>query len=208
MMGLTKFLVVIAFFSSSCAALVYRTGDPCDFTDVPLDEEMFSKLLANLPEDLEYGPEAFHPILPGIEVSRRITMRGLNKLRPFGAPIPYCAKGKRMVQVDFYNIEPIEFSTPFKTCSGQEGEILLRSMFVRFTALFTIAESTGEGVNLKFRRALPVTTQTIRAVVKGLGPVVLHTSEALSALLPSVLQEAWDSQFPYNIGRSFSKALE
>ncbi|XP_075553958.1 uncharacterized protein LOC142586972 [Dermacentor variabilis] len=208
MMGLTKFLGVIAFFSSSCAAMLYRTDDPCNFSGVRLDDEMFSKLLANLPEDLEYGPEGFHSLLPGIDVSRRITMRGLKKLRPFGAPIPYCAKGKRMVQVDFYNIEPIEFSTPFKTCSGQQGELLLRSMFVRFTAQFTIAESTGEGVNLKFKRALPVTTQTIRVVVKGLGPGVHHTVEALSALLPSVLQEAWDNQFPFNIGRSFSKALE
>ncbi|XP_075553959.1 uncharacterized protein LOC142586973 [Dermacentor variabilis] len=206
-MALATLLVVIAFFYSSCAAMVYRTDDPCDFKDIQLDDEMFSKLLAKLPEGLEYGPQRFHSLLPGIEVGG-ITLHGLSKLRQFGPPIPYCAKGKRMVQVDFYNGEPIEFASPWKTCSGQQGELALRSMFLRFTAQFTIVESSGRGLKLEFERALPVTTGNVRVVVRGVGDIVLDTLEALSALLPSVLEEAWNRQFSYNLARAFRMARE
>nr|XP_050037368.2 uncharacterized protein LOC126534162 [Dermacentor andersoni] len=205
-MALGKLLVVITFVYSPCAAMVYRTDDPCDFTDIQLDSEMFSKLLAKLPEGLEYGPQRFQSLFRGIEVGG-ITLHGLSKLRQFGPPIPYCAKGKRMVQVDFYNGEPIEFASPWKTCAGQ-GQLVLRTMFLRFTAQFTIVESSGEGVKLEFERALPVTTQNIRVVVKGAWPIVLYTVEALSALIPSVLEEAWNKEFSYNLARAFRMARE
>ncbi|XP_075553953.1 uncharacterized protein LOC142586970 [Dermacentor variabilis] len=206
-MGLAKLLVVVAFLSSSCAAMVHSTDDPCDFTNIQLDDEMFSKLLAKLPEGLEYGPQRFHSLLPGVDVGG-MSVRGLSKLRQFGPPIPYCAKGKHMVQVDFYNGEPIEFASPWKTCSGQQGELALRSVFLRFTAQFTIVESSGEGLNLEFERALPVTTENIRIVVRGIGHIVLDTVEILSALLPSVLEEAWNRQFSYNLARAFRMARE
>ncbi|XP_065281893.1 uncharacterized protein [Dermacentor albipictus] len=206
-MATAKLLVIIAFFYSSCAAMVYRTDDPCDFRDIQIDDEMFSKLLAKLPEGLEYGPQSFHSLLPGVDVGG-MTVRGLSKLRQFGPPIPYCAKGKRMVQVDFYNGEPIEFASPWKSCSDQQGELALRTMFLRFTAQFVIVESSGEGLKLEFERALPVTTQNIRVVVRGVGHIVLDAVETLSALLPSVLEEAWNRQFLYNLGKAFDVALE
>ncbi|XP_075553951.1 uncharacterized protein LOC142586966 [Dermacentor variabilis] len=197
--------VVCMALSSAVASII--PDDPCDFTNIQLDDEMFSKLLAKLPEGLEHGPQRFHSLLPGVDVGG-MTVRGLSKLRQFGPPIPYCAKGKRMVQVDFYNGEPIEFASPWKTCSGQQGELALRSMFLRFTAQFTIVESSGEGLKLEFERALPVTTENIRVVVRGAGHVVLNTLEALSALLPSVLEEAWNRQFSYNLARAFRMARE
>nr|XP_050037369.1 uncharacterized protein LOC129380074 [Dermacentor andersoni] len=206
-MGLAKLFVVITFFFSSCAAMVYRTDGPCDFTNIQLDDEMFSKLLVKLPEVLEYGPQRFRSLLPGVDVGG-MTVRGLSKLRQFGPPIPYCAEGRRMVQVDFYNGEPIELASPWKTCSGQQGELALRSMFLRFTAQFTIIKPSGEGLKLQFERALPVTTQNIRVVVRGMGDIVLDAVKTLSALLPSVLEEAWNSQFPHNLARAFRMVRE
>nr|XP_054928071.1 uncharacterized protein LOC129380222 [Dermacentor andersoni] len=201
-MGLAKLFVVIAFSFSSCAAMEYRTDVPCDFTNIHLDDDMFSKLLVKLPEGLEYGPQRFHSLLPGVDVGA-MTVRGLSKLRQFGPPIPYCAHGRRMVQVDFYNVEPIEFASPWKTCSGQQGELALRSMFLRFTAQFAIVESSGQGFKLEFERALPVTTQNIRVVVTGMGHIVLDAVKTLSALLPSVLEEAWNRQFSHTLARAF-----
>ncbi|XP_050037371.2 uncharacterized protein [Dermacentor andersoni] len=206
-MGPAKLLVLFAFFSSSCAAMFYRTDDPCDFTDIHLDDEMFSTLLAKLPEGLEYGPQRFRYVLPGIQVGG-MTVHGLSKLRQFGPPIPYCSRGKRMVQVDFYNTQPIDFISPWMACSDDKGKLSLRAEHTRFTAQFTIAESTGEGVKLEFVRALPVTTQTFRVVLEGLGNGVGVFFEALSVLIPSLLERAWNAQFSHTLDRAFRMALE
>ncbi|XP_065281888.1 uncharacterized protein [Dermacentor albipictus] len=206
-MGPAKLLVLFAFFSSSCAAIFYRTDDSCDFTDIHLDDEMFSTLLTKLPEGIEYGPQRFHALLPGINVGG-LTVHGLSKLRQFGPPIPYCTKGKRMVQVDFYNAEPIDFAAPWMACSDDKGKLILRAQHTRFTALFTIADSSREGVKLEFERALPVSTQTVRIVVEGIGHGASAFLEALSALIPSLLEGAWNAQFLDNLHRAFRMALE
>ncbi|XP_065281879.1 uncharacterized protein [Dermacentor albipictus] len=206
-MAPAKLLLLFAFFSSSCAAMFYRTDEPCDFTDIHLDDEMFSTLLAKLPEGLEYGPQRFHSLLPGIDVGG-MTVHGLSKLRQFGPPIPYCTKGKRMVQVDFYTPEPIDFTSPWKACSGDQGKLILRAENTRFTAQFAISESSGEGMMLEFERALPVTTQTVRFVVEGLGHGVSVFFEALSALIPIVLEGGWNAYFSHNLDRAFRMALE
>ncbi|XP_065281851.1 uncharacterized protein [Dermacentor albipictus] len=206
-MGPAKLLVLFAFFSTSCAAMFYRTDDPCDFTDIHLDDEMFSTLLAKLPEGLEYGSQRFRYVLPGIEVGG-MTVHGLSKLRQFGPAIPYCSKGKRMVQVDFYNTQPIDFISPWMACSDDKGKLSLSAEHTRFTAQFIIAESSGEGVKLEFERALPVTTQNIRVVLEGLGDGVGVFFEALSALIPSLLEGAWNAQFSHNLEKAFRMALE
>ncbi|XP_049526760.1 uncharacterized protein LOC119458159 isoform X1 [Dermacentor silvarum] len=206
-MGPSKLLGVIAFVSSSCAAMFYNTDAPCDFTDVHLDDEMFSKLLVKLPEGFESGPQGIHSAIPGIEFGG-VTVHGLSKLRQFGPPIPYCANGKRMVQVDLYNDEPIYFSAPWKACSGDEGQLMLRSAFLRFTAQFAIVESSTEGVKLEFERELPVTTQSIRLGIEGAGRALNTIFEVLSALLPSVAEESWNMQFSRDLARAFRMALE
>lgn len=187
--------------------MVYRTDSPCDFTDVHLDDEIFSKLLVKLPEGFESGPQEFHSAFPGIEIGG-ITVHGLSKLSQFGPPIPYCANGRRMVQVDFYNDHPIYFSAPWKACSGDEGQLTLRSTFSRFTAQFAIVESSGEGVKLEFERQLPVTTQSIRVGVEGAGRALNTIFEVLSALLPSVAEQSWNMQFSRDLARAFRMALE
>ncbi|KAH7941657.1 hypothetical protein HPB49_015859 [Dermacentor silvarum] len=187
--------------------MVYRTDAPCDFTDVHLDEEILSELLDKLPEGFESGPQEFRSAFPGIEIGG-LTVHGLRKLRQFGPPIPYCAKGRRMVQMDLYNDDPIYFSAPWKACSGDRGQLMLRSAFLRFTAQFAIVESSGEGVKLEFERALPVTTQSIRVGVKGAGRGLNNIFQVLSALLPSVAEEFWNVQFSHYLARAFRMALE
>ncbi|KAL1418048.1 hypothetical protein MTO96_026326 [Rhipicephalus appendiculatus] len=119
MMELTKVLAVVAFLASSCAAMVYRRDVQCDFTDVNIDDEVFSRLIARLPESLESGPEGYHTLFPGIEVGRQ-TFEGLNKLRQFGPAIPYCTNGARMVQVDFYSDGDARSWSPWKICSDDQ----------------------------------------------------------------------------------------
>lgn len=67
--------------------------------------------------------------LPGIEVGG-ITWHGLSKLRHFEPAIPYCANGRRMVQWDYYSDDGIFISSPWKACSGDKGQLMLRSTFL------------------------------------------------------------------------------
>ncbi|KAH7941656.1 hypothetical protein HPB49_015858 [Dermacentor silvarum] len=183
------------------------TDAPCDFTDVHLDEEIFSRLLVKLPEGFESGPREFGYVDTGIETGG-VTVHGLSKLRQFGPPVPYCANGRRMVQVDFYSDDPIYFSWPWRVCSGDEGLLMFRSTFLRFTAQFAILESSSKGVKLEFERALPVTTQSIRLAVEGAGRVVRTITEVLSALLPSVAEQVWNIYFSRELPKAFRIALE
>ncbi|KAH6927127.1 hypothetical protein HPB50_027086 [Hyalomma asiaticum] len=55
---------VVAFLSSTGAAMFYRTDTSCDFTDVAIDNEVFSRIIAKLPEDMEIGPQDYRPSAP------------------------------------------------------------------------------------------------------------------------------------------------
>uniref|UniRef100_A0A224YMQ9 Metastriate one of each protein family n=1 Tax=Rhipicephalus zambeziensis TaxID=60191 RepID=A0A224YMQ9_9ACAR len=206
-MGLPKVLAVVAFLASSCGAMYYRTDTPCDFTDVTIDDEVLSRLIARLPEGLESGPQGFHTLFPGFEVGRQV-FDGLSKLQKFGPMIPYCANGTRMVQADFFSDSDMHLWSPWKTCSGDEGRVTVRARFTRLTLQFRVVESSGSGLKLEFDRALPVTTQSIRIEVEGAGRVVRGVFEVLSALLPSFVEELWMGQLFLNINRGFRSINE
>uniref|UniRef100_A0A131YN35 Metastriate one of each protein family n=1 Tax=Rhipicephalus appendiculatus TaxID=34631 RepID=A0A131YN35_RHIAP len=206
-MGLPKVLAVVAFLASSCAAMLYRTDSPCDFTDVTIDDEVFSRLIARLPEGSGSGPQGFHTLLPGFEVGRQI-FEGLSKLKKFGPTIPFCAKGTRMVQADFFSDGDAHFWSPWKTCSGDEGRVTVRAGLTRFTLQFRVVESSASGIKLEFDRALPVTTQSVRIEVEGAGRVVRGVFEVLSALLPSFVEELWMGQIFLNINKGFRSINE
>ncbi|KAL1418057.1 hypothetical protein MTO96_026334 [Rhipicephalus appendiculatus] len=176
---------------------------PCDFTDVTIDDELFSRLVAKLPEGMESGPQGYHTfVFAGLEAGG-LTVHGLSKMQQFGPAIPFCANGSRMLQVDLYSSGDTHFSTPWKTCSGNEGHITIQASFTRFTFQFRVVESTAAGVKLEFDRALPVVTQGVRISVDGAGRAVRATFEILSALLPSFMEELWSSQYSLNINKAF-----
>ncbi|KAH6927126.1 hypothetical protein HPB50_027085 [Hyalomma asiaticum] len=201
-MGLAKMLAVIAFLASSCAAMFYRPDSPCDFTDVSIDNEVFSKLIAKLPEGMEVGPQGSHSFLPGMEVGSP-KLHGLNKLRQFGPAIPYCVNGTRMVQVEVFTGGETYLSSPWKTCSDDEGIVMLRAMFTRFTLLFRVVESTPEGVKLELDGAYPTVSQGVRVVVEGAGEPLRVAIEVLTALVPSFMEELWTIEFSKDIRNAF-----
>ncbi|KAH7972815.1 uncharacterized protein LOC119375583 [Rhipicephalus sanguineus] len=206
-MGLSKVFAVVAFLASSCGAMFYRTDAPCDFTDVTIDDEVFSRLIARLPEGMQSGRQGYTTLFPGFEVGE-LTVDGLTKLRQFGPAIPYCSNGTRMVQVDVFSDGDTHFWSPWKTCSGDEGRVTVRALFTRFTFQFRVIESSASGVKLEFDRALPVITQSVRIEVEGAGPVVRGVFEILSALVPSMVEEVWLGQFFMIINDSFRSINE
>lgn len=195
-------LAVIAFLASSCGAMFYRTDAPCDFTDVTIDNEVFSKLIAKLPEGMESGPQGYQSLFPGIEVGG-LKVHGLSKLRQFGPAIPYCVNGTRMVQVEVFTGGETYFSSPWKTCSDDEGSVTIRSMFTRFTLLFRILDSTTEGVKLELDSAFPTLSQGVRIVLEGAGEPVRVAIEVFTALIPSFMEEHWTMEFSRNIRKAF-----
>uniref|UniRef100_A0A6M2CZJ6 Putative conserved secreted protein n=1 Tax=Rhipicephalus microplus TaxID=6941 RepID=A0A6M2CZJ6_RHIMP len=201
-MEFLKVLSVVAFLASFCDALYYRTDTPCDFTGVSIDDEVLSRLITRLPEGLESGPEGLYMLFPGFEVGRQ-TFYGLSKLQKFGPTIPYCANGTRMVQADFFSDDDTHFWSPWKTCSGDEGRVVVRAGFTRFTLQFRVVDSSALGVKLEFHRALPVTVQGVRLEVEGAGRVVRGVFEVLSMLLPSFVEELWMGQFFQNLHEGF-----
>ncbi|KAL1418049.1 hypothetical protein MTO96_026327 [Rhipicephalus appendiculatus] len=60
--------------------MVYRTDTSCDFTGVTIDDEVFSRLIAKIPENMESGPQGYHTLLPGFEIGG-LTAVGVNKLQ-------------------------------------------------------------------------------------------------------------------------------
>ncbi|XP_037274805.2 uncharacterized protein LOC119167438 [Rhipicephalus microplus] len=201
-MGFITVLGVFALLSSTRAAMFPKTGAPCDFTDVTVDDEVLSRLIAKLPEGMESGPQDYRPIFPGLQVGG-ITVHGLSKLRQFGPVIPYCTNGSRMIQVEIYSDGEAHFLAPWKTCSGDSGHIKFDASLTRFTFQFRVTESTAAGVKLEFDRALPVVTQGVRIFVDGAAPAIRATIEVLSALLPAFTEHLFSSQFSQNVSKAF-----
>ncbi|KAL1418045.1 hypothetical protein MTO96_026323 [Rhipicephalus appendiculatus] len=178
-----------------------------DFTDVTIDDDVFPRLIARLPEGIESGPQSYQSYLPGLQVGG-LTAHGLSKLRQFGPAILYSTNEARMVQVDLLSEGDVQFWLPWKTCSGDQGRITVRAAFARFTFQFVIVESTDAGVELELHRFLPVTTQDVRIEVEGVGRAVRHTFEILSALLPSATKSFWNKEFKRNVIKAFSMMNE
>uniref|UniRef100_A0A224YEZ1 Metastriate one of each protein family n=1 Tax=Rhipicephalus zambeziensis TaxID=60191 RepID=A0A224YEZ1_9ACAR len=206
-MGLAKLLGVVAVLASSCGAMVYRTDTSCDFTGVTIDDEVFSRLIAKIPENMESGPQGYHTLLPGFEIGG-LTAVGVNKLQKYGPAIPYCTNGTRMVQADFFSNGDTLFWSPWKTCSGAEGRIRIRADFTRFTLQFRVVDTDAEGVKLEYYSALPVDRQAIRISVDGAGRGVRGAFEILSMLMPSFMEEIWTMEFMRNINRAFREFSE
>ncbi|KAL1418046.1 hypothetical protein MTO96_026324 [Rhipicephalus appendiculatus] len=202
-MELTKVLAVVAFLASSCAAVAYRRGPECDFTDVTIDDEVFSRLIARFPEDIESGEQGYRSfLLPGLEVGGE-NFKGLNKLRQFGPAIPYCSRGTRMVQVDFYGEGNMQVWSPWKACWGDQGRITVRATFTRFTFQFRVVESTAAGGKLALERLLPVATQGVHFDVEGAGRGASRVLEVLSYLVPSYAETLWSRAFFRNVNNAF-----
>ncbi|KAL1418028.1 hypothetical protein MTO96_026308 [Rhipicephalus appendiculatus] len=205
-MAWSNLLGLVALMASSCGALIFRTEVPCNVTGVNIDDEVFSRLIAKLPEGREYGPpgyqRGYRTVRPGLEVGGA-TVHGLSKLRRFGPAIPYCAKGRRMVQADFISFGDARFTWPWKTCWGNEGNVTIRAELTRYTFQFRIAESAAPDVKLEFDYARPATTQDVRVEVEGVGREVQGVFEILRVLFRNSLKDFWLSTFSRNLNTGF-----
>lgn len=173
----------------------FQSGPSCDFTGIDVDAAV-SRFLAKLPKEAVVGTNPFRTVFPGFEVGG-LQISGLRLLRQFGPAIPYCVNGSRQLQVDLINNGRVFLSVPWRTCSGNEGSIMLSAGVSRFTVQLGLAQSDsarGE-VNPHLLDYAPVATEELFVGVLGAGPASKPVTVVLSKMFDGVLREAWHNVF-------------
>uniref|UniRef100_A0A023FS52 Putative secreted protein n=1 Tax=Amblyomma cajennense TaxID=34607 RepID=A0A023FS52_AMBCJ len=209
-MAFVKILAAVVLMALAVAASPYSTkGGKCDMPDIDLEKEVDS-LLEKMPKSFLPGSHrGFSPIFAGLEFGD-VNATGMNKIKRSGPVIPYCTKGSSMVQVELINLRAVEFTAPWRTCSGQEGELLLSAEFSRFTVHMPVDSERSNGKYLamgeKFS-AVPVMIYNVDFVVKGLGDFGRISSGVLSKLFPTFFTELWMQGFSSSFRLALRNAL-
>ncbi|KAL1418038.1 hypothetical protein MTO96_026317 [Rhipicephalus appendiculatus] len=179
----------------------------CDFSGFDVDGAI-RNLIAKFPEYEIIGPEEYHPLFAGFEISGH-TVSGFHKLHQYGPAILYCVNGTRRAQVDFLNTGDVVIETAWKHCSGRQGTLSLRSKLSRFTVQFqTELNEQDNETELHYRGPpIPVTTENVQLEVDGLGENVIIASRILAMVFPAVTMQVWNEQFSYPMSVAFFRAL-
>uniref|UniRef100_G3MQ68 Uncharacterized protein n=1 Tax=Amblyomma maculatum TaxID=34609 RepID=G3MQ68_AMBMU len=204
-----KLFAGILFVGLRATAEKLETGvAECDFSGFDLDNEV-DKLVDKLREINTGRPEEYEPIF-GLDGSY-LQAIGLNKIRRYGPAVPYCLNGKAMTLVDFINLGDVQFNTPWKLCSGHQGNMTLRAEYSRFTVQLLIrSRDTGEkylAMNYD-HPVLPVHNYNVKIFVEGLGDVGRITGIVFSVLVPSIPEEIWVGSTLSSFRVAFRNALE
>ncbi|XP_077521695.1 uncharacterized protein LOC144132861 isoform X5 [Amblyomma americanum] len=172
------------------------TTQGCDYAGIDLDEAV-EKVLAKFPKYFHAGPQDFIPIFPGFELAG-LNVTGMDQIERYGPLIPYCLKGKRMMQVDLISLHGVRFNVPWRWCSGKLGSLSVRSELFRFTAQFRIDSEGVPGGDVKLFKegpTVPVYAHNVPLFVSGSGPIDAVVTEVLTKFIPSHL---WgDMVLPY-----------
>lgn len=197
-MAAVKVLTAVLFMALGVAAGPFSTkGAKCDQSDLDLDEEV-DKLLEAFPK-VQYpkGRRGFSPAFAGFEVGD-LNVTGLNKIKRYGPVVPYCQKGASMIQVDLVNMGDVEFTVPWRSCSGQEGKVILRAEFSRFTTHLRVDNEGSSGKYLPAgdeNPTFPVNTYNVEFHLEGLGDFGRISSGVLSNLFPTLVLDVWNQGF-------------
>ncbi|XP_077521696.1 uncharacterized protein LOC144132862 [Amblyomma americanum] len=210
-MAFVKLLAAAVLMALAVAAGAFSTrGGNCDTPDIDLDGEV-DKLLEKLPKAHPLGiRQGFSSVFAGLEIGD-VTVTGMNKIERSGPVVPYCKNGSSIVQVDLINPAAVQFTMPWKTCAGQNGNIHLSADLSRFTMDLSVAneESSGEYLSMgNDFSPLPVMTYNVNFVVEGLGRPGNIASGVLSKLFPSVFLEVWIQAFFWSLRGVLDSALQ
>uniref|UniRef100_A0A023GAU8 Putative secreted protein n=1 Tax=Amblyomma triste TaxID=251400 RepID=A0A023GAU8_AMBTT len=193
-MALRKGLLIVTCMAVSVAGIQFNPDSSCDFTGIDVDDAI-ARMLAKLPgHQLRIG--GFKGTFAGIEFLH-LNMSGLNKLRRFGAAVPYCINGTRMIRVELVCDDDAALTVPWKFCTGTEGSIEMRPKLVRFTTLFSVnVPDITQDVKLAYEGpTIPVTTENLKLSVNGAGSFSLILSTYFSMAFPAVIREIWNENF-------------
>lgn len=199
-------LVVVCFVEMASAQP--HTDNSCDFMHLDL-EGAVDKLLAKLPEYHLVGPQSFGPVFPGLEIGG-MNISGLNKVKRYGPLLPYCMNGTRMLQLDLINSFGTALSSPWRYCSGSEGNITLLTELTRLTTQFrvSVSESSSDVVLSYEGPTIPVTTEGLVVVLEGAGDIARKVTATLSLAFRGFLQHMSAFMFYRQFGVILQNAIE
>uniref|UniRef100_G3MNV9 Secreted protein n=1 Tax=Amblyomma maculatum TaxID=34609 RepID=G3MNV9_AMBMU len=207
---MTFFKVFIGLLFMIVAVAASPFGEKeCDFSGIDLDEEV-DKLLEKFPKSqLDSKKRGYRPLFEGLEIGD-VTVTGMNEMKRYGPVIPYCTKDKAFVQVDIINLGDVEYTIPWRSCSGQEGKALLSAEFSRFTAqlLVDTQETSGKYLALSDEPAVPVITYSVDFQLDGMGDFGRIGSKVLSKLFPTMFLELWTEAFYSTFEKTLKTTLQ
>uniref|UniRef100_A0A6M2E4X0 Putative conserved secreted protein n=1 Tax=Amblyomma tuberculatum TaxID=48802 RepID=A0A6M2E4X0_9ACAR len=190
-----KIFAVLACMAISATGLQYEPGTPCDFSGLDV-EGPINRMIEQLPESEVRRSIASNAKFLGVEfLPLKIT--GLNKIKRYGAIVPFCVNGTRMIQVDFAQMDGVALTLPWRTCTGKEGDLQLRAKISRFTTLFRVeATELGEVIRLVLEGpTIPGTTGELMIYAHGGGFLLPISMGYVSLVFPAALQEIWNMEF-------------
>lgn len=205
-MAAVKLIIPMLFIAVSAAS--DATSSECDFSGIDLDAAV-EQILATFPRNVTLSEGKFQPLVTGLEVGGVIAA-GMNRIKRYGALKPFCVGGQRFLEVDFINNAEVAFYFPWRTCSGNEGNVMMHAEFSRFTVIFRVDRGGfGESLVLRYEGpTVPVNTHNVHLIIEGAGQVGRVFSGILSKILSSFANEFWNDEF-FSVFRTFvRKALE
>ncbi|KAL1418031.1 hypothetical protein MTO96_026310 [Rhipicephalus appendiculatus] len=205
-MAAVKLAILLLFMVASATS--YVTSNECDFSGVDLNGAV-EQILATFPRNVTINEDKFQPIFKGLEVGGVIAA-GMNQIKRYGALKPFCVDSQRFLEVDFINNADVAFYFPWRTCSGNEGTVMMHAEFSRFTVIFRVeAGGFAENAVLRYEGpTVPVNTHNVHVIIEGAGSAGRVFSGILSKVLSSFANEFWNDEF-FGVFRSFvRKALE
>ncbi|KAL1415331.1 hypothetical protein MTO96_029602 [Rhipicephalus appendiculatus] len=205
---------VILLVASTCigvgTAQVMSEGQ-CDFSKINA-EQMVRNIVGKLPSsytDPEMRPdEIFLGVTLGVPV-----LKGADIFKLYGPVSTYCRNGARLVQVDIVADYPIDFSAPWKICSGKEGVVGIHGT-ARVTVTFEVANATAqdqphaEGKLVLHGELMPVNTKVNSVYLRGAGELLQNAAGASRIFLPAISAEIWEGTMKFVLRKMLKEAIE
>lgn len=198
MMTLRSFSVLLLLCAGMVRAIPQLKTSPadasCDFSGLDLDE-MVNDVVSQLPAEYPRHKRPFEEVIPGLFVGS-IVHTGLDKLRPYGPPLPYCRNGSRLVQVDLATAgDQLKALVPWKTCGGQKGTIETTTG-ARVTVTFKVVRLTGkegstQAALVHHSGPTPVIVESVSIYLRGAGDILGTAFTVVGKLFPQMPKEFW-----------------
>lgn len=206
-MACQHFLPALAFMVAAVAAVPNHKDTPCDFKGFDSSAAV-SRILAKMPPTIEPAHPKFTTLFPGFEIGG-LTASGLHRLEQYGAALPFCVNGSRLVQVDLIHKRDVAMSMTWRSCSGMEGTVRLRAELSRFTVLFRLVDSeVGRDTSLSFVPPVaPVTLEGAHVEIEDASVAVKIATGVLSNVFEGVIRDTYNQLFFSSFYGALQKAL-
>ncbi|XP_037499761.1 uncharacterized protein LOC119373774 [Rhipicephalus sanguineus] len=207
----TGVVLLVAYTCVVLGTTQVKSEDQCDFSGVNA-ERMITNILRKLPSS--YTDPDMRPgeIFLGITLGAPV-LKGANIFKLYGPVSTYCRDDDRLVKVDIVADYPMEFSAPWKICSGKEGVVGIHGT-ARVTVTFEVANATAQDEANTERKLvldgelMPVNARVNAVYLRGAGEILQNVVGASRIFLPGISAEVWESTMKFVLRKMLKEATE